>query len=86
MFRDGRRIRINGTPAVDTKAAAEAAERAHIERVLSPAAPVTKKEVPTFEEFVEPFMATVRAKNKPSEIESKEAIYDSIKTFLGKGR
>lgn len=30
----GARVRISGTPAVNTKAASEAAERAHIERVL----------------------------------------------------
>lgn len=34
---DGTKERIFGTPAINTKAAAEAAERAHIERLLNPA-------------------------------------------------
>ena len=36
---DGTKRRIGGTPAVNTKAAAVAAERAHIERELNPPAP-----------------------------------------------
>jgi integrase len=48
---DGRKVRINGTPAINTKQAAEAAERAHIIRALDPTA--ERKEVPTFEEFVD---------------------------------
>lgn len=48
---DGRKVRISGTPAIDTKQAAEAAERAHILRMLDPRG--ERKEVPTFERFVE---------------------------------
>jgi hypothetical protein len=48
---DGRKVRINGTPAINTKQAAEAAERAHIIRALDPESEL--KEVPTFEEFVD---------------------------------
>jgi hypothetical protein len=33
---NGTRTRITGTPATDTKVAAEAAERAHIDRILHP--------------------------------------------------
>ena len=46
---NGRRERIFGTPAINTKLEALRAERAHIERVLSPAS--TPKEVPTFREW-----------------------------------
>ncbi len=48
---DGRKVRLTGTPAINTKQAAEAAERAHIIRALDPKA--ERKEVPTFERFVE---------------------------------
>jgi integrase len=48
---DGRKVRITGTPAINTKQAAEAAERAHIIRTLDPKA--ERKEVPTFRVFVE---------------------------------
>ena len=48
---DGRKVRISGTPAINTKRAAEAEERAHILRVLNPIA--QRKEVPTFARFVE---------------------------------
>jgi integrase len=72
---DGRRVRISGTPAVNTRAAAEAAERAHIERVLNPHS-AEKKEVPTLEAFKVEFMETyVRANNKPSERISKESMF-----------
>jgi integrase len=48
---DGRKVRINGTPAINTKQEAEAAERSHILRALDPKP--ERKEVPTFERFVE---------------------------------
>jgi len=51
---DGGRIRISGSPTLNTKQAAEVAEREHIIRVLSPSpAGQTKKEVPTFQKFVD---------------------------------
>src|SRR6185503_9574690 len=55
---DGRRIRIAGTPPINTKQAAEAAERAHIERLWNLKQP-EKKEVPVpkFREFVEQFLS-----------------------------
>lgn len=71
---DGRREKISGTPAVNTKRAAEEAERAHIERVLSPIP--AKKEVPTLDRFADEFMETyVKANNKPSEQTTKECIF-----------
>lgn len=48
---DGRKVRIFGTPAINTKQAAEAAERADILRTLDPR--VERKEVPRFRTFVE---------------------------------
>ena len=56
QIRDGRKIRVGGTPAINTKQAAEAAERAHIERVLDPARAAIRKEVPTFKEFAEIYL------------------------------
>lgn len=48
---DGRRQRISGTPAVNTKLAAETAERNHILRAINPIP--ERKETPTFRRFVE---------------------------------
>jgi integrase len=49
---DGRRVRLKGTPAINTKAAALAAERAHIERALNPpAAPPAV--VPTVQQYAD---------------------------------
>jgi len=57
-LRDGRRVRISGTPAINTKQAAEAAERAHIEHLWSPPASEKKEVVaPRFEEFAEQSLA-----------------------------
>lgn len=70
---DGRKERIFGTPALNTKLATEEAERAHIQRALSPSS--QKMEVPTFNKFADEFMATyVRSNNRPSEQASKECI------------
>ena len=52
---DGTRKRIGGTPALNTKAAAIAAERAHIERELSPPPP-TPARVPTVAEYAEAWL------------------------------
>lgn len=48
---DGTRERISGTPATNTKVAAEAAERAHIDRVLNPPAVPVRKEGITFNDW-----------------------------------
>ena len=88
-LRDGRRVRISGTPAINTRQAAEAAERAHIERVKDPPVlPVGKKELPTFAEWFWGADATseepkgrfwnewvIGRKNKPGEAKEKKAIY-----------
>ena len=52
-LRDGSKVRIFGTPERNTREAAKEAERAHIDRVLSPPLlPVEeKKEVPKFGEW-----------------------------------
>ena len=72
---DGRRIKISGTPALDSKRGAEDAERAHIERTLRPELEA-KENVPRFVDFVAEFMDTyVAANNKPSERISKECIF-----------
>jgi integrase len=71
---DGSRPRIEGTPSINTKQAAEAAERAHIERLLR-GAPPERKEAPRFEEFAMDFMSSyAKANNKPSEQTSKAGI------------
>ena len=81
---DGRRIRITGTPATDTKKAAEAAERAHIDRVLHPeraraqaAAVPERKEKTTFREFAKRFMAGYLPGQKPSERKAKNQILNT---------
>jgi integrase len=70
---DGNSERIEGTPSLNTKQAAEAAERAHIERLLR-GTPERKEEAPRFEEFAGDFLAICRARNKPSEAQTKEMI------------
>ncbi|MBX3159614.1 MAG: site-specific integrase [Deltaproteobacteria bacterium] len=82
MTPDGRRVRVTGTPAVDTKRAAEDAERAHIERVLHPERVAARaaedapqrKELPTISEFADRFMKEYLPRQKPSERYSKERI------------
>lgn len=88
---DGTTVRIFGTPAINTKAHAQEAERAHIERVLKPSAPpVPKKEVPTYGKWFwgierdseEPNGAfwmqwVVANRNKASECRTKKYIYKS---------
>lgn len=73
---DGRKVRISGTPTLNTKVEAERAERDHVQRTLyPPPSPVRTKEVPTFEKFVdEHWMPTYPASagNRPSSVEEKE--------------
>ena len=72
---NGRRIRLGGTGAVNTRVAAEAAERAAIEQALRAMGKPEPKEVPTLQAFQEEFVRTyVRANNKESERRSKELI------------
>src|SRR5262245_15515723 len=83
---DGTTVRISGTAEENTKQAALIAEAEHIARLRKewePASqpspqvaivPVQKKEVPKFCEFASVFLDLARAKNKPSEIDSKSMI------------
>jgi len=89
---DGKRIRITGTPKTDTKVAAEAAERMHIDRVMYPerhAALATqvvpkRKEMPTVDDFAERFMNEYLPRQKPSERKSKRYILNShLMPFFG---
>jgi integrase len=89
---NGTRTRVTGTPATDTKVAAEAAERAHIDRVLHPermratvdAAVPERKEMPTIEEFADRFLREYLPRQKPTERKSKEYILSgSIVPFFG---
>ena len=62
----GKRERLTGTPATDTRKAAEHAERLHVLRVMNPGLVVVpevieapappRKEVPTLAEFAEEFL------------------------------
>lgn len=85
-----RKERISGTPILNTKMAAETAEREHIQRLLSLPSmpePAPPKEVPTFAKFAEEFMATYsEANNKPSEVQSKRTIlkHHLLPAFGGK--
>jgi integrase len=72
---DGRRVRISGTPDVDNKIAAEAAERVAVTRVGA-GQPTRKGDVPTLDEWKVEFMRTyVAANNKPSERIAKEYMF-----------
>lgn len=73
---DGRKVRIAGTPAINTKAAAEKAEREHIERVLNPPKPARPrhKMSEVFDRLLDEY--AVNKNNKPSEIESKRSAID----------
>ena len=73
---DGNKHRVAGTPSLNTKAAAQAAERAHVERVLRPPPPAVR-EVPRLRDFAKEFLAShVVINNKPSEQASKRGILD----------
>ena len=86
---NGTRRRITGTPATDTKAAAEDAERLHIVRVLHPesveseAPAANTKETPTIKTFSEEFMTSYRPEQKPSERYSKKSAFRSLLPFFG---
>ncbi len=71
---DGSKIRITGTPPINTRVAAEAAERDHIQRALNQKA-AKPKEVFTFEKFVaDKWWPTYPSSvnNRPSTVEEKE--------------
>ena len=71
---DGSKIRIAGTPDINTRAAAEAAERDHIQRAQNQKA-ARPREVYTFEKFVaDKWWPTYPSSvnNRPSTVEEKE--------------
>jgi len=74
---DGSHRRIQGTPAKNTKEAAERAEREHINRledsIRNPKAQ-PKEAPPKFEAFAKTFLEISETRNKPSSIEAKESI------------
>lgn len=73
---NGKRVRITGTPTIDTRAAAVEAEHAHVERTLNPKKDKSNKEVPTLNAWWETFRETyVKANNKPSEQIAKECLF-----------
>ncbi|HEX7507068.1 MAG TPA: tyrosine-type recombinase/integrase [Polyangia bacterium] len=73
---NGQKVRVSGTPTLNTKVGAERAEHEHVHRTLyPPPTPAQKKEVPTFEEFVDKhWMPTYPASvgNRPSTVKCKE--------------
>jgi hypothetical protein len=78
---DGSRKRITGTPATNTKKAAEHAEWLHIQRLLNPTAArqQTREEVvPTVKEYSELFIDAYSAPDKPSSVTSKRQILKAV--------
>ena len=78
---NGRKKDISGTPSINTKAAAEAAERAHIHRMMYPETqqepePPKRKEVPTLGEFIPTFFKAKR-QLKHSYLCSRRSIVDT---------
>ncbi len=81
---DGRSVRLKGTPAINTKRAAEDAERAHVELALNPpkVAIERRKMTDVFDRFVSDYVTI--ANNKASEKTSKTGAIDRyLKPDLG---
>src|SRR5690349_13656382 len=90
MKPDGKRIRITGTPALNTKGAAEHAEHLHILRITHPemvaaatakAAPQPREEpkssVPTVREYAKTFLENYSPRDdKPSSREGRRQILE----------
>ena len=70
---DGRAVRVCGHPAIDTKKAAEDAERAHVDRVLNPpkVARERRKMSDVFDRFLTDYVDG--ANNKASELAGKRS-------------
>ncbi len=85
---DGRKVRISGTPALNTRVAAEEAERTHVLRILHPPAPTIVKEVPRLADFKEKFLDHQRGnRRKASTVYAAEGALDAhIIPLLGKKR
>jgi integrase len=72
---NGRKHRISGTPAQNTKLDAERAEREHVIRATSPA--FTAEGIPTFAAFVPAYLAIAEMGQAPSEMASKRQRLDA---------
>ncbi len=74
----GKKVRLFGTPEVNTRKSAEHAERVAIEEALNPSAARLRRksheDVPTVKEYSKIFMAGNAAKHKPSTVKSKQQI------------
>lgn len=85
---DGRRVRIEGTPATDTKKAAEHAEQMHVLRLTNPSM-VPKVEapsdaVPFLRDYADVFLDNYEPDQKPSAKHSKRQIVRAhLKPFFG---
>lgn len=75
---DGRRVRIEGTPATDTKKAAEHAEQMHVLRTTNPAMVPPVREVasavPYLRDYADVFLDNYGPNQKPSARHSKRQI------------
>jgi integrase len=89
---NGKRKRVFGMPEVNSRQAAVEAERDHIERERLACLRATTKEqeVPTFKEWFKGRFWNewvIGRKNKPSEVESKDGIYDfHLEPYFGSKR
>lgn len=72
----GERLRISGTPDLNTKMDAERAERAHIARVMSPA--YQHDGAPTLAEFVPRYLEVVGMRHAASEMHHKRLRLDRV--------
>jgi len=87
-YPDGTRERISGSAPthINTKAAAEQAMLDHIERCLHPERVPSRKECPTFSEWFKGRFWdewVIARKNKPTEVRSKDIIYENLKPAFG---
>jgi integrase len=76
---NGSKVRISGTPTINTKLECEREERAHIERTLNPIRETKEekpKEVPTLDVFSKEFIENYAdVNNRPSETRMKRSIF-----------
>ncbi len=92
----GKRERLTGTPATDTRKAAEHAERLHVLRVMNPGLVVVpevieapappRKEVPTLAEFAEAFLREQTGAVKPSARDALKSLVGLLVEALGAKR
>lgn len=79
---DGRRVRVSGTPQINTKAAAEKAERVHIERVLNPPAE-PRKAIPTVADYFKTFEASLAGKKPSYQSDTRHIFRTHIRPVFG---